>query len=156
VRELVSSSADLMRTVADRREVTLNLELGDSPLVVRCDPDQLQQVFVNLISSSLDSTEEEGGALRIVARPDDDPGSRVYLTFETRGSAVAPVVPARLFDPFSTTKDAYSVRGMNMAVAQWIATDHDGEISFERSDRDSCFFVTLPLAVADSIHQSSR
>src|ERR1700730_2149320 len=104
VRELVSSSADLMQTVADRRQVTFNLELGDTPLVVRCDPDQLQQVFVHLMSNAIDAAEEEGGALRIVARPGDDPESRVRLAFETRGSAVAPAVPARLVDLFFTTK----------------------------------------------------
>jgi signal transduction histidine kinase len=155
-RELVTSSAELMQPFADRRHVAIKLELDDVPLLVRCDPDQLQQIFINLISNALDATGEEDGALRVCARPSDDRESRVRLAFEARGSDVAYASRALSFDPFSKLIDARGTAAINLMVAQWIARDHNGEISFELTDDGAYFLVNLPLAMADTVHQSSR
>jgi signal transduction histidine kinase len=155
VREMLCSSVDLMQTLADSCGVSFRLDLGDAPLVVRCDPDQLQQVFINLIKNALDATGEHGGPLRIVAQRSADGGSRLRLAFEDCGPGVAPELRPRLFDPFFASKEPRPVKGMGLAVAQSIARDHDGEITFEPGERGARFVVNLPLASLGSHHRGT-
>ena len=65
-------------------------ELGLAPLVVDCNPDQLQQVFVNLEVNALDAMAESGGILRESSAPESASG-RVKVCFEDNG----PGVPSR-------------------------------------------------------------
>lgn len=153
VREMLCSSVDLMQTLADSCGVSFSLDLGDAPLVVRCDPDQLQQVFINLIKNALDATGEEGGPLRIVAQRGGDGESRIRLVFEDCGRGVAPELRPRLFDPFFASREPQPVKGMGLAVAQSIVRDHDGEITFEPGERGARFVVNLPLAAPGARHQ---
>ena len=70
-------------------------ELGPEPLIVDCDPDQLQQVFVNLEINALDAMAEHGGALRITSATDGASG-KVKVYFEDAG----PGVPAGDSGPY--------------------------------------------------------
>ena len=149
VRELIHSSADLIQPLADRRGVTFRLELGDAPLMVRCDRDQLQQVFIKLIRNAIDGADEQGGLIRVIARYIGDGDPWVRLTFEGCGFGVASDFRQSLFDPFSASEESLKATAMALAVAQSIARDHDGQITLEPVERGSRLVVNLPLAAPD-------
>src|SRR5260370_40923256 len=60
VRSIIEHALGLVETEATRRSVAVVKTLGDKPLMVDCDGDQLQQVFVNLAMNALDSMEING------------------------------------------------------------------------------------------------
>ena len=122
-------------------------ELGDLPLTVQCDADQLQQVFVNLAVNALDAMGSAGGVLRVLAESSAGESRSVRITFADTGPGVAAEDRSRVFDPFFTTKEPGKGTGMGLAISQSIMRDHGGEISFRQSTSDgSRFFVTIPVA----------
>ncbi len=150
MRRIVQHALSLVETEAVRRNVSLTTELGDAPLVVECDADQLQQVFVNLAVNALDAMRETGGTLRVLAAAAADPDGvcRARVTFADTGPGVAPQDRSRVFDPFFTTKEPGKGTGMGLAVSQSIMRDHGGEISFESGSDGTRFFVTMPMMAA--------
>ena len=70
IRAIVNRTVQLLETEAARRGVTVVADLGSEPLIVDCDPDQLQQVFVNLEVNALDAMADGGGTLRITSATD--------------------------------------------------------------------------------------
>lgn len=147
VRRIVQHALSLIETEATRRNVQLVPELGQAPLVVECDADQLQQVFVNLAINALDAMNNTGGTLRVIASIEGVDGTRqARVTFADTGSGVAPQDRSRVFNPFFTTKEPGKGTGMGLAVSQSIMRDHGGEISLESDTGGTRFFVTMPLA----------
>ena len=146
VRPILERALGLVETEAARRNVAVVKELGDSPLIVECDGDQLQQVFVNLAINALDAMATNGGTFRVTAeaRNTNHP-SRLLITFEDTGTGVSPELKTSVFDPFFTTKEPGKGTGMGLAVSQSIMRDHSGEITFDSGPSGTRFFVTMPM-----------
>ncbi len=144
VRTIVQRTLHLLETEAERRNVSLASNLGLTPLLVDCDGDQLQQVFVNLGMNALDAMAENGGTLRVSAERRLIEGrEQIRLYFEDDGPGVEQQLRERVFDPFFTTKDPGKGTGMGLAVSQSIVRDHDGEITLEPGPRGARFAVAL-------------
>jgi two-component system NtrC family sensor kinase len=148
VRPIVQHALSLIETEAARREVRIAAVLGGEPLMVECNADQLQQVFVNLAMNALDAMEVSGGTFRARGEKNIDT-LRVVLTFEDTGPGIALEHQARIFDPFFTTKEPSKGTGMGLAVSQSIIRDHDGEITLDSHPSGTRFVVTMPIA---SVH----
>jgi signal transduction histidine kinase len=147
VRPIVQHSLRLIETEAWKRGVRVRPALGEVPLRIDCDPDQLQQVFVNLAVNALDAMRTVGGILTVRARVDVDNGnSRITLIFEDTGPGIAEVHRERIFDPFFTTKQPGQGTGMGLAICQTIVQSHNGKISYESADAGTRFFVSFPLS----------
>ncbi|HZO83462.1 MAG TPA: HAMP domain-containing sensor histidine kinase [Candidatus Binataceae bacterium] len=147
IRRIVQHALSLVETEAVRRNVRLTAELGEEPLTVDCDADQLQQVFVNLAVNALDAMGETGGTLQVLASAEGVNGiRRARVTFADTGPGVAPQDRSRVFDPFYTTKEPGKGTGMGLAVSQSIMRDHGGEITLESDTDGTRFFVTMPMA----------
>jgi signal transduction histidine kinase len=152
-----------LRTIADRalallepeavhRNVRTIAQLGESPLLINCDADQIEQVFVNMIMNALDAMQRDGGTLTVTAQTEHKrDGSRVMLAFEDTGPGVAPEHEDRLFSPFFTTKEPGKGTGMGLAVSQSIVREHDGEITFSSGPSGSRFVVAIPMTTSEMI-----
>jgi signal transduction histidine kinase len=146
LRVIVQHGLSLVETEAARRNIQLIAELGDQPLTVQCDADQLQQVFVNLAINALDAMGAAGGMLRVLAEYGAGEGRSARITFADTGPGVAAEDRSHVFDPFFTTKEPGKGTGMGLAISQSIMRDHAGEISFESASDGTRFFVTMPVA----------
>jgi len=147
VRAIVQRTLHLLETEAERRNIRLAADLGPAPLLVDCDVDQLQQVFVNLGMNALDAMANSGGVLRVSSQCRMVDGrEQVRLCFEDNGTGVEEEFRDRVFDPFFTTKDPGKGTGMGLAVSQSIVRDHDGDITLEPQGRGARFVVTLALS----------
>ena len=145
LRPIVQRSIHLIETEATKRGVMVRTEPGDQPLLIDCDPDQLQQVFVNLGINALDAMRATGGVLTVRARTEHDNGAaRISVVFEDTGPGIPEANRGRVFDPFFTTKEPGKGTGMGLAVCQTIVQSHDGEIAFESSPSGTRFFVSFP------------
>ncbi len=145
LRPIVERSIHLIETEATKRGVAVRTETGDEPLLIDGDPDQLQQVFVNLGINALDAMRVTGGVLTVRARIATDNGAgRVIVVFEDTGPGIPEVNRGRIFDPFFTTKEPGKGTGMGLAVSQTIVQSHDGEVTFESGPSGTRFFVSFP------------
>ncbi len=145
LRPIVQRSIHLIETEATKRGVMVRTETGAQPLPIDCDPDQLQQVFVNLGINALDAMGSAGGTLTVSARAEHDSGAaRVTVLFEDTGPGIPESNRGRVFDPFFTTKQPGKGTGMGLAICQTIVQSHDGQIGFESDPTGTRFFVSFP------------
>ena len=152
VRAIADRTIQLLEPEAVRRGVKVIERHGSRPLMVDCDPDQLQQVFVNLEVNALDAMDPCGGILRVNSVADEVHG-KVRLSFEDTGPGVPAAIRDRIFDPFFTTKRLGQGDGMGLAVSRSILGEHDGELTLEQHAHGACFLVTLPASRPISVEQ---
>jgi signal transduction histidine kinase len=123
-------------------EQRLPVELDPGPVVVlEADPDQLEQMFINLVRNAVDASIANGSQpVRTSWRLE---GAVALVAIEDRGLGIAN--SDNLFVPFYTTKPAGS--GVGLALAQQIARAHGGEIRLlNREDGEGArAIVRLPV-----------
>jgi two-component system nitrogen regulation sensor histidine kinase NtrY len=132
----------LERVVLLEQRLPIYLEAGPS-VVLHADPDQLEQMFINLLANAVDASLANGAQpVRAFWRLDD---AALVVTIEDRGMGIANA--ENLFVPFYTTKPAGS--GVGLALAQQIARAHGGEISLlNREDGEGArAMIRLPLMI---------
>ena len=125
---------------------------------VKADPNQLEQVIVNLAVNARDAM-PEGGKLTIeTANVDLDetfaqahlgsvPGAYAMLAVTDTGFGMDATVRAHLFEPFFTTKPVGTGTGLGLIISNRIVADrHGGEIEFESRSGETRFKVRLPLS----------
>jgi signal transduction histidine kinase len=147
VRAIAERTIQLLKPEAARRGVEVIAQLGCRPLMVDCDPDQLQQVFANLEANAFDAMGQSGGKLQVNSVADEVQGI-IRISFEDTGPGVPTAIRDRIFDPFFTTKGTGQGAGIGLAVSQSVIGDHDGELTLETHTRGACFVVTLPASRA--------
>lgn len=112
---------------------------------IAADPDQLQQVFLNLFLNARDAM-PMGGELSVWAELKDD---LVRITVRDNGPGLDELVAKKAFDPFYTTKSGANGTGLGLAICYGIVTAHGGSIEFERTDGDGATVaLTLPVSTA--------
>jgi two-component system sensor histidine kinase HydH len=142
LRETVERAVHLIKGRAQRQQVSTELELGDNPLMIDGDPQQLQQVFVNLLINAVEAM-PKGGELRVVAKKHDFRRSVALQIFDT-GEGIPSELLGRLFEPFATAKERGT--GLGLAVSRRILEEHDGSIDVHpQTPRGTMFEVTLRL-----------
>lgn len=106
---------------------------------VQANPDQLRQVFLNLVLNAIEAM-PDGGTLtvRTQALP-----HAVVIDVQDTGVGIAPDARAHLFEPFWTSKP--NGTGLGLSISMHIVTQHGGTIDVESvPGQGSLFRVTLP------------
>ncbi|WP_299298353.1 ATP-binding protein [uncultured Tateyamaria sp.] len=134
---VVQSAVELTMPRIRREDVTLDLDLPDTPVWVSGGEVRLGQVFVNLISNAVDAmagTETRRLTLSIAG---------ASVTIRDTGPGIA--VPDRVFDPFYSTKEVGASEGMGLglSISYGIVQSFGGEIRGGNSDQGAEFTVEL-------------
>jgi len=109
---------------------------------VLADPNQLQQVFVNIIQNAYQAM-PEGGTLRLTTR---GLGNEVQIIFSDTGVGISPENIKRIFDPFFTTKEVGQGTGLGLSVSYGIVEQHGGTIEVEsKVGVGTTFIIKLPV-----------
>jgi two-component system NtrC family sensor kinase len=107
--------------------------------------DQLQQVFMNLVSNAAEAMETSGGRLRIETKllPGED---KLQINFTDTGHGIPEDDFPKLFEPFFTTKKKGKGVGLGLSVAYGIIQEHGGSIYVKsKMGQGTTFQVKLPL-----------
>jgi signal transduction histidine kinase len=154
LRDLARETLELLRPLADKRRVTLDLVASDLDATVSVDGAQIQQVITNLTMNAIQAN-PDGGTVELSlsrerARPPVEPGgsemSALCLRVRDTGAGIAPEHLQHVFEPFFTTKDVGEGTGLGLAVAYGIIREHGGWIGVESQvGRGTTFSVFLPL-----------
>jgi two-component system NtrC family sensor kinase len=116
-------------------------DYGDLPLV-KCYPQQLNQVILNLLVNAGHAIEKEG---RISLKTWRDE-KMVYFSVTDNGCGIPRENLTRLFEPFFTTKEVGKGTGLGLSIAYDIVKRHQGEIAVASElGQGTSFTVSLPL-----------
>ncbi len=137
---LVRDTLGLLKHRLQSSGLRLQLELDES-LVMEGDPNQLQQVLVNVLLNAIYAS-PRGETIRVSAR---DEGGNAVLEIADQGCGIGEDELARVFNPFYTTKPAGHGTGLGLSVSYGIVQEHGGEIVLESgSGRGTVVRITVP------------
>lgn len=140
------------------RSIAFTSVLDKSQPGVLADPNQFQQILLNLFVNARDAM-PAGGTLEVrTAVTEDqavtkkfgrgDVSAAVRISVKDSGTGMDEATKARVFEPFFSTKDHALGSGLGLAVVYGIVSGHGGFIEVESSPgAGSVFHVVLPLAM---------
>ncbi len=144
VNELVQRTLHLHAYSLRKNNITVDFLPDTSLPPVAGDPNQLMQVFLNLILNAEQAIREirEKGTLRIrLAHPD----KTVVASFEDDGPGISPENLPNIFDPFYTTKRPGRGTGLGLSICKAVLKEHGGNIEASSAPGGGALFtVTLP------------
>ena len=143
LNELVDTTLSLMRNFLSKDRISVNVEIDKDLPRLQCNPQQLQQVFMNLITNARDALNErypnyhEDKKINIVTSKIEKNGQKcVRCTVEDFGSGISEDIIDRIFDPFYTTKPRDVGTGLGLSVSHGIVKDHGGNLWVESREKE--------------------
>jgi signal transduction histidine kinase len=140
INEVIRRALTLVEGRARRQRVVLAADLAAEAIPLRIDPEQVQQVVVNLLLNALDAL-PRGGNVRVEVESADDV---VAVRVRDSGAGIAPRIRPRLFEPFVSSKE--NGLGLGLSICKRLVEAHGGNISGSNHEQGGAVFTfTLPL-----------
>ena len=141
---VVFRAVDLMQTDIRNGFIDQKIGVPKHPLFVTAGKVRLEQVVLNLVSNALDAMQSSNEKLLTVLVEDND--KTVSLIVRDTGSGIED--PARVFEPFYTTKELGSSKGLGMGLALsfGLISNFGGQLTCRNLKKGAEFKVDLPKA----------
>ncbi|MFN2564986.1 MAG: ATP-binding protein [Gemmatimonadaceae bacterium] len=145
IREIGREAAAVAEPLALERGLQFHLELPESPLILRTDPDKVRQVLLNLVGNAVKYTER--GEIRVEFREAAE--HRVMIRVRDTGVGIAQDYLQHIFEPFwqvdPTHRGDAGGTGLGLSVVRRLVQLLGGEVSVESVlGSGSTFTVTVP------------
>ncbi len=112
---------------------------------VQGNPNQLKQVFMNIMVNAAEAMSDTGGQLTITTGKRKD-GTSVFISFKDTGPGIPPNIHSKIFDPFFTTKEVGKGTGLGLSTSYGIVQSHHGTIEVKsKTGKHTVFTIILPL-----------
>ncbi|MCX7794574.1 MAG: ATP-binding protein [Thermodesulfovibrionales bacterium] len=141
LEEILQRTVNLVKYDKRFKNIKLNIDTEQVPDLF-LNPDQIQQVFLNLFLNSMDAM-PDGGTINISIKKK---GPYVEISFSDSGTGIDDSIIDRVFDPFFTTKPSGKGTGLGLSICYGIIKDHNGSISVRsKKGKGTTFLIRLPL-----------
>ena len=150
-----------LRPLVKDKKVTIKWDVPFGLPHVRVDPDQMQQVFINLIKNAIEASPPKSTILlrfmKKVAEPDafpHPPGTILLVSSVVDdGAGIAPDLQERIFDPFFTTKKGGT--GLGLYITHDIVKRHGGALRVtSEPGRGTTFTMELPVELLPGVEDA--
>jgi PAS domain S-box-containing protein len=119
---------------------------------IKCDPDRMEQVFINLLLNARDAIEEKWaghdyveGDKTITLKTYSGNGKVTVEVCDT-GPGIPREIIDKVFEPFFTTKEVGNGTGLGLSISYGIVKDCGGDISARpTTGQGACFYLTFPM-----------
>jgi signal transduction histidine kinase len=131
-----------------RNRISTELNYTEGFPQIEVIPDQIKQVFLNLLNNAKDACSEKGGLITISTCHDDQ---IVAVAIQDTGIGISPDQKDQIFKPFFTTKPEEKGMGLGLSVCKEIVENHQGEIRVESEPGKGSTFTVLLPAIGNGI-----
>ena len=140
--ETVQAALRLTTYLTRQSFIQLQLDLPAQPVIAVYDAQQIEQVFINIISNAVQAMPPRG-TLRVRLTQADQMAA---VSFQDNGTGISPEILERIFDPFFTTKPEGEGTGLGLSVSYGIVASHKGRIDVSSVvGQGTTFTVLLPV-----------
>src|SRR3954469_20281884 len=146
LKPLLDATFVLLRNQLMAQRVEAQIEIEPDLPMPDVDPNQIQQVFVNLINNAAQAIASTGrpGTIVVRARRWLD---GVAIDVMDDGPGMSETLATQVFEPFFTTKAEGEGTGLGLSISQGIVKEHGGRIMLSSEEgHGSTFTVQLPLS----------
>lgn len=152
-REIVQKTVSLCDQLFKKDMIHIESDMPDSLPEIRCVPQQIQQVVLNLLNNARDALNQKypkfdsNKIIQLQAKQFDKEGKIwIEMIIEDRGVGIPPEEAKKIFSPFFTTKKVDKGTGLGLSVSTSIIKDHGGELYYESKENEyTRFFINLPV-----------
>lgn len=142
LRSSIDSLLLLCKSNFKQRKILVVTDYADNTPMVMAVPDQIKQVFLNLLSNAADAC-PEGGTIQLSVRPREN---RVQVEVSDNGVGIKPEDLGRIFEPFFTTKSEAKGNGLGLSVSYGLIKEHSGSLEVESEPgAGTTFSISLPV-----------
>jgi len=142
VNHIIEEAMKMARRACVLDEVKVQTDFSVLP-PIRGNPDELLQVFVNLVTNAVQAMDGQG---TLVLTTNSVNGS-IRATVSDSGPGIAPHLLGKIFDPFFTTKEQGKGTGLGLHIVRDIVIRSGGRVKVDSGPgRGACFTVELPVA----------
>lgn len=152
VQAQVTEGIDLVLTIYHnqlRQGIEVSKAYQEVPEIL-CYPEQLNQVWTNLIHNAVQAMDNKG-ELKIGVSSED---KYVVVSVTDSGKGIPPEIKDKIFQPFFTTKGAGEGSGLGLDIVRKIIEKHQGKINVESEPGCTTFKVWLPAIDELSINNT--
>jgi signal transduction histidine kinase len=147
LRPVLQGVASSFQSLADSKQIRLEIKLPDHPLTLPIDATRLAQISGNLINNALTHT-PEGGEIRLEAHKDRQ---GIHFSVADSGPGIPAEAIPKLFDRFYRVEGSRSRQtggsGLGLAIVKALVELHGGHVSAQNSSNGGAEFrVSLPIA----------
>jgi len=136
--DLIMSCVDLMQPVFGSEGVIIETEIQS--LGIEVDRQQMEQVFINLLTNSLYAVKDQPNkTIRIASHIENN---RLYITLSDSGKGVEKEIRDKIFQPFFTTRKEGA--GIGLTLSRNITEAHGGYLHYAPEGEGARFVVTMP------------
>jgi PAS domain S-box-containing protein len=129
--------------------IQVNKQLANNLPKVNADTNQLQQVFINLITNAKEALEQKGakeGKEIFITTSHNQSSGCVEVEFRDTGAGISKQKLNKIFEPFYTSKPNGKSLGLGLSIVQRIIDNHSGKISVESvPGKGTSFTMALPV-----------
>jgi two-component system NtrC family sensor kinase len=161
VNQILDKTLMVVKNTLLTKKIRLENDFAPNLPTAAADPQELQQVFINLINNARDAM-KGGGTLKVVTTQAPD-GKRLAIEFSDTGNGIPREAQPKIFDPFFTTKKTGEGTGLGLSMSYGIISKFGGNILFttypveEYPDKHgTTFTVYLPIASEQSAENSDQ
>lgn len=137
--EPIRNCLSAFKSQFEERRISVTLQIPAALPAVAIDPDQMEQVFFNIVKNSLEAM-KDGSSISIDMKFDDE---NVITVLTDSGEGIPQEQLLHLFEPYRTAKEKGT--GLGLMISKRIVTDHGGSIAVEsQTGTGTSFTISLP------------
>jgi PAS domain S-box-containing protein len=153
VYDIIENTLQLIKVIFKNDQIDLRLSAEKDLPDIKCRSQQIQQVFMNLMTNARDALNEkypgfhESKIIEVkVSLKEDEDRPWIYLAVKDYGMGISDEVKARIYEPFFSTKPKHVGTGLGLAISFGIIEDHNGKILLDSVVGEyTIFTVALPV-----------
>ncbi|MEQ8189284.1 MAG: ATP-binding protein [Candidatus Eremiobacterota bacterium] len=144
INKIIENTISLLKSYLKKNCVKISLNLSEKVPVIIASPQQLGQVFVNLINNAIEAMSVPSNKNKIFIETDFEK-EYVIIRIKDTGSGIHEEELKNIFDPFYTRKKVMGM-GVGLTICHGIIEEHKGTIEARNAiDGGAEFIITLPL-----------